>query len=140
MDSSSEGIAGWTGGFLAVRLGTGSLLRVGRERDCVGSARFARRGVEVLELRPLLLVGSGSTASAGRSSSRLAPVGAEGRLPGSPSRSRASGMVISDLTGSRGVDLDSTGFTGTDFGQNGRKEAFGASRHTGVWLTNAIGC
>lgn len=95
-----------------VRLGAGSLLRVGRERDWVGSARFERRGVDVLDVRPLL-VGSGSTASAGRSSSRLAPDGADSRLPGSPSIVRASVMAGSFLTGSRGVDRGSAALAGT---------------------------
>lgn len=99
---------------MAVRLGAGSLPRVGRERDWVGSASVERRGVDVLEFRPLLL-GSGSTASAGRSSSRLVPAGA-GRLPDSPSISRASAMAVSALTGSRGADLSSAGLAGTKFG------------------------
>jgi hypothetical protein len=67
--------------------------------------------VDVLEFRPLL-VGSGSTASAGRSSSRLVPAGA-GRLPDSPSISRASAMAVSALTGSRGANLGSAGLAGT---------------------------
>jgi hypothetical protein len=99
---------------LAVRLGAGSLLRVGRERDWLGSARLERRGVDVLELRPLL-VDSGSTASAGRSSSRLAPDGTGGRLPGSLSMARASVMAGSFLTGSRGADRGSAVLAGTEF-------------------------
>lgn len=66
-------------GFFALRLGAGSLLRVGRARGWV-SANVERMGVEVLEFRPLLVSDSWESMGRPSMSSRLLPAGTDVRL------------------------------------------------------------
>lgn len=133
-------IGAWGAGFLVLRLGAGSVLRVGRARDWAFSDKLGSMGVEVLEDRPLTV--SGSNASPGRpsTSSRLFPAVTGIGLPVSLSLSRCKSEVLaSGLTGpSRGVDLGSAGFAVDDLGQSWKVLQDSVLQHTRIRMPDAV--